>query len=186
MLAPNYYFRPFAQNISAFPVLDWSDINDNPEEVLNLTWEESPPYLAQIKDTFHQLGLIETSHQFWILIIDMISFVLLMIFWGNWISADGNLIQEGGGHTFQIDASYVLVTFIHMILTIAMLWIQKSSRCPFMFLVSGVWFAYTYCLTFFYIPSQNRNSGPSLHIYFFFRCLATLLVTHRSVVGKDV
>jgi hypothetical protein len=122
-----------------------------------------------------------------LLLLDMISFILLLIFWGYWTSGNSSdSVLGAASFTIRIEVSFIFVLLIHMVLLVATLWVSRAARHAFMLAISGVWFAYTYCMTFFYIPSQTRSPGFTLRFYFLFRCLSALVVAHKCIVGRLV
>ncbi|OHT03298.1 hypothetical protein TRFO_29340 [Tritrichomonas foetus] len=187
---PKYYLNKFMKSVENFPYCcnyDGKLFGDDPVATLALN-AESLPLKSQIAFAESNRGLIITSHSFVSTLIDMICFVLLAILWTTWTSGDeNNLLSSAASFSFQIDFLFIFVLICHVVFMLAYIYMHLAKNLLSMFILNVIWLLYTYCMSFFYIPSVNRNYNKgSLYLYVFLRILSALITCHRVSRGKKV
>ena len=188
MFSIRHYYEKFANgNLPGFPVDYCSGIIDNPEFTLGMDVRKSPSFKEQVKYVLSRKGGISTHHHVWALILDTISFLVILICWGTWVSGDeeASLVANSSSFTFKIDIGFIFILFIHVVFSLTLLWCDLAGRYFILYIINVVWMAYTYCITYFYIPTQNRNVDGSLTFFFFLRFLAALVMAHKCFIGRD-
>ena len=182
----HYYQKFSGGKLPGFPGDYCSGIIDNPEFTLGMDVQKSLGIKEQVTTILKRKGGISTQHNVWALIVDTISFIVLLICWGTWVSGDeqASLISNSSSFTFNIDVGFVFILFIHVAFSLTLFWCELADRYFSLYIVNVVWMAYTYCMTYFYIPVENRNVSGSLTLYFLLRFLAALIIAHKCFVGR--
>ena len=187
MFSIRHYYEKFANgNLPGFPIDYCSGIIDNPEFTLGMDVQKSPSFKEQVKYVFSRKGAISSQHHMWALILDTISFVVILIWWGTWVSGDeqASLIANSSSFTFKIDIGFIFILFIHVVFSLTLVWCDLAGRYFILYIINVIWMAYTYCITYFFIPTQNRNVGGSLTFFFLLRFVAALVMAHKCFVGR--
>lgn len=183
----DYYTSRFKRTVPGFPKELCEHVIEDPVKELHMRGDQAPHVKDQIKQFFGHIGALETSHSTWLLLLDMISFIILFACWGSWTSGDSEAALESDQvATFQINAPFIMILFFHILFTLALYWSQMSSHYLFLFCTSAVWLVIYYCIIFFYIPSVSRSIPLSAYIFFTFRFFCSILVAHKCVVGREV
>jgi hypothetical protein len=152
-----------------------------------MSGETMPTLKDQARRIFHHIGTLETTHSTWMLLVDMVSFLLLLFAWSTWVAGDQEASLAGDtGFVFKIDVAFVFILFIHVAFMLLLYWAHVASHFVFLFCASGVWLIYNYCIIFFYLPSVSRKIAVSAQIFFVLRFWCALIVAHRCFVGREV
>jgi hypothetical protein len=184
--SPDYYVQFFRARLPGFPYEQCKGIMEDPLSDLHLTMDVVPNLKEQLHGIFHHIGAIGTTHSGWILLIDMISFIVLAACWGNWVSDPA--VTEGGNSdtVFSINAGFVFVLLIHIIFTLLVYWTDIASRFILLYIVSVIWLFYTYVLIFFIVSSITRDIDASASLFFFLRFASMVLVAGKCFVGREI
>ncbi|OHT17507.1 hypothetical protein TRFO_02545 [Tritrichomonas foetus] len=186
---PKYYFDKYKKILPGFPDEYCYGIMNNPEESLCMNVEKPPGFIQQFKTSMTRSGLIETSYSTVLMIIDVISFLLLLILWGMWSHGDDTSSPlDGGGasYIFKIDVLFIFMLLIQVCFSLLCYAFSLSSNHIALYFVNVIWFIYTYCISFFYIASKNRSTPGSLQFYFFVRFFWHLVAAHKIFRGRRI
>ena len=182
--SPFYYYQKFKSILPGFPTEYCYGILKDPVNSLEMEEDEKSIFKV-IHNSFSKPGLIQYYHHIWLLVVDVISFIILFFTWSKWCVKDTeNKIIGSGSNTIQIDVLFVFVLVIQTVFSITAYFSSISSNYVLLFIINIVWLAYTYCMTFFYIPTRNRNTFSTLQFYFFLRYFAHIIISHKCLTGK--
>jgi len=176
-----YYVEKYSNSLEGFPEDYCYGIIDNPREALSLHGDKDG-FLKKINASFSRGSLSETNHTVILLMIDVISFLVLMICYSKW--SNGGLNGEGGSSNFSISIAMVFFLIIHLILSLATYFAQVNMKYGVLLFLNELWILFNICFTFFYIPSKRRGTQSSLQFYFFLRFLASLVTAHKCYIGR--
>ncbi|OHT00564.1 hypothetical protein TRFO_07893 [Tritrichomonas foetus] len=186
---PKYYLDKFRKVLPGFPKEYCYGIMNDPISSLALDVEKPPGFFDQFVSSMSRAGLIETSHSFLLLIIDVISFILLLILWGMWTHGQESrspLDTSGTSFVFKIDVAYVFILLIHVIFSLACYAFSLSSNHIGLYITNVIWFIYTYCICNFLISAKSRTIDPSLQFYIFIRFFWHLVAEHKCFRGRRI
>lgn len=188
----DYYLNKFEKELTGFPE-DFSCEDETDRESIITTLGLSvhdQPLLYQIRKQVYNRGVISTSILFITTILDTFSLLLLILFWTSWTQQGlAKMVLDGSSaiDSFRLDVLFIFVLIIHVMFMIAVYYCQISNLLFPMLVLTSIWLCYIYCISFFYIPSVNREYRTnSLFLYVFVRILAALLTYYRIATGKFV
>lgn len=185
---PNYYYQRFRNQLPGFPMEYCYGIMNDPAKTYKLTKSRPKPFIKQFVQTMSKAGLIETIHSTVMLILDVVSFLLLLILWGMWTHGTDSQSPKDSGMTyvFKIDVAYVFILLIQTVFSLACYAFSLSSNHIALYITNVIWFLYTYCICNFYLYSQTRNIDSSLQFYIFVRFCWHLIAEHKCFRGRRI
>jgi hypothetical protein len=80
----DYYTERFRREVRGFPEALCEGVIDDPEEELHMRGDQRPSLRDQTSQIFGHIGVLESTHSTWILLTDMVSFVVLLACWSGW------------------------------------------------------------------------------------------------------
>ena len=161
---------------------------NEPRDSLGMDVEKPPTFIEQFKYTMRRAGLIETQHSMVMMILDVISFFLILVLWGMWTHGTEatSPIEGGTKYVFRIDVLFIFMLLIQTIFSLTCYAFSLSSNHIGLYVVNAIWFLYTYCISFYYIASENREVPASLQFYFFVRFFWHLVAAHKCFRGRRI
>ena len=178
IFSPLYYNEKFKSIFSNFPIQFTYDVINNPEHSLALT-SPGATFKEQVEYTTRRIGLIDTNHKGWLLIVDIISFIVLYVNWSKWI-------QDESNSNASISISFIFVLLIQAVFTALCYYCSVSSSRCILFILNIIMFIYTYLICFIYLPTCNRKTFSTLRFYFLCRFYSHLIIAHQIFVGRTI
>ena len=185
---PKYYYDKFVKENPGFPMEYCYGIMNDPVVTLKMNQRKPVPFLKQFKYTMCKAGLIETIHSTVMLIIDTISFILLLILWGMWTHGHEESNSQDGKlkYVFLIDVPYVFILLIHVCFSLLCYSFSLSSNHIGLYITNVIWFLYTYCICNFLLYSKAGFIDSSLQFYIFCRFIWHLIAEHKCFRGRRI
>lgn len=183
---PKYYYDKFEPSLEGFPDEYCYQCNKAADK-LGMIVEKPVPFIQQFKSSMTKAGLVDTPHSTVMMVIDVISFILILILWGTWTHSDSNgSIGGDSGYVFKIDVAFIFILLIQTCFSLLCYAFSLSSNHIGLYFVNLIWFLYTYCMSFYYIQSQQREVPASLQFFFFVRFCWHLVAAHKCFRGRRI
>lgn len=181
---PKYYNEKFRTLLPGFPDEYCYGIIPNPEHVLALDAMPTDGFVDRFVESFKKIGLRESVHRLFILLFDIISFIVLLLCWGKWSAGTNEAAVAGMGSTdIQTDAVSIIIWIIHVLFMFFNYFSMLSDNYIFLFFGHNIWFIYTILMSAFYVHSQNRGIPGDLKFYLVLRIFTHLLYMHKCQLG---
>lgn len=182
-----YYYNKFAKGLPGFPNDYCYTLVENPESSLGLKSTYKPKYWKVIQKSLKRIGLIESFHHIYLLIIDLISFLWLIIAFDDWTSAEGSVSLVAFYTPIGINTStgYIFTLIIHVVLTFLCYYFQIALSSFGLYFLNLIWFLYTIIIIFFVVRSGTVGTPVSAILYFIIRYIYHLILSHKCRTGTS-
>lgn len=180
----NYYYEKLMPMLPGFPMEYCYGIMDDPVRNLAMNIPQNRTIIDTMKYTMNRKCIRNTSHHVYMIIIDIISFAILLSHWTSW---EGGRDEFSSGKTsdlFTINALFIFILIIHIIFFLTAYFCCLRDLNFVLFWIELIWLLFEFSMIFFYIRSMNSIFLPSCQFYIFLRILQHLIVAHKCFVGR--
>jgi hypothetical protein len=176
------YHAHFSAILPSFPMDYCYGLYQNPSHSLGLTAARGPSVLDSLRAQFSRLGLTSGTHRWIVLVIDAVSFVLLMSEWPAWEAVSRSPPSPSD---FVITYAFSVILTLYIAFMAAVSFCQLSCRYYTLFKLNLLWMAGELFLCAGYLLWGMPPGGyPSLHFFLFTRILSHIIVAQNCLKGK--
>ncbi|OHT14977.1 hypothetical protein TRFO_14644 [Tritrichomonas foetus] len=179
----NYYYEKLSSILPGFPMEYCYGIMDDPIRNLGMNIPQTRTFFDAVKEAMKRTWLRSSSHHTYMLVIDIISFFLLLAWWLDWERGNDEYASNGN-YSFRVNALYVFILVIHVIFCLSVYFCCLGDLHFPLFLVEFVWLVYEFSIIFFYIRSKNKYFPGTAQFYIFLRILQHLIAAHKCFCGR--
>jgi len=176
---PAYYFEKLKSTLHGFPDECYYHFED-PEKSLSLNVGGISLYQS-IRNSMKQLGLVDSYHYIWLLIVDIISVAIYTFNYKIWIQDPAIPVSFSSS---SLDSTFILLLMYQVITTLICYLFLISYNQFALYVFGNIMMIINIILVFIYFPILSRTISPSLLFYFLVRFLAHIIIAHSCVTGR--
>lgn len=182
-----YYYNMYHEKLPGFPEDYCYTVVDNPIAALGLKSSYQPTYWKVIQKSLKQVGLIESFHHIYLLILDLVSFIWLAAQFDDWTSSEGSvsLIIFYTPIGVNTSTGYIFMLLVHVIFTFLCYYFQIALSSVALYFLNLIWFLLTIIIVFFVVRSESLGTPVSAILYFIIRYIYHLILSHKIRTGTS-
>lgn len=181
---PNIYYIYLSKSLPNFPLEYCYGIMDDPVHNLGMRISQPPPFFTSIKQAMNRVGLRTSEHHNFILILNLISLIILLLYWSTWESSI-YISGDVQNFSFNVSSVFIWILVIDIVWQLAIYFYCMNERYIIVLVLEGLFFVYMYSLMFFYIRNNHNMILSSSYLFVFIRILQHIIASHVCYFGRS-
>ncbi|OHT13687.1 hypothetical protein TRFO_16122 [Tritrichomonas foetus] len=183
----SFYHDKFSEILPGFPIEYCYGIISNPANQFAMNTQDNRKFLKKFIDSITRYGLDDTTHKYWLLLLDSISLLVLAVCWTKWTTPSDGIISSNTTSGVVLTVAYVFMLFIHVLFMLVDYFASVCNRYYILFISHNLWFIYTILISFYYVQSVSSSKMmSSLEFYFVLRFLSHLIASHKCMISRTL